>query len=209
MLTLFSGIGGTTCDGLSRRDFLQAGTLALGSLSLPWLLGTRAEAATGDAKYVRDKAVVLVFLAGGASHIETFNPNMDAPAPACSVTGEVKTTLPGVTLGGTFPLLARHAKEMAIVRSFRHPVGAHAQAISHVLTGGTDTRGTFKEGFGMGAMYARLRGANHPRTGLPTYTLLTAPHKDPQYNRELQRVVVGSRPGPLGATFAPFIPAGK
>jgi hypothetical protein len=44
---------------------------------------------------------------------------------------------------------------------------------------------------------------------LPTYSLLTAPHKDSQYSRELQRVVVGSRAGSLGATYEPFVPAGK
>ena len=79
--------------------------------------------------------------------------------------------------------------KMAIVRSFRHPVGNHEQAISHVLTGGTDPNGQARTGFSMGSMYARLRGANHPRTGLPTYALLTDPHKDPQYSREMQRVV--------------------
>jgi hypothetical protein len=215
MLTLYGDNASTTCDGQTRRSFLQAGMLSLGSLSLPWLLRTRALAAGKEPAFVRDRAVVLVFLAGGASHIETFNPNMDGPEPARSVTGEVKTTLAGVTLGGTFPQLARQAKNMAIVRSFRHPVGAHAQAISHVLTGGTDLTGQGQAGFSMGAMYARLRGANHAGTGMPTYHLLTAPHSDPQYSRELQRVVVGSRPGPLGAGYAPFTfaqekpPAGK
>jgi hypothetical protein len=120
----------------------------------------------------------------------------------------VQTTLPGVTFGGTFPLLARHAHRLAIVRSFRHPVGNHEQAISHVLTGGTDVTGQAQEGFSMGSMYARLRGANHPVTGLPTYALLTGPHKDPQYAKELPRVVIGSRPGPLGAAYAPFSPDG-
>src|SRR5205823_13208819 len=124
---------------------------------------------------VRDKAVVLVFLAGGASHIETFNPNMGGPEPARSVTGEVRTTLPGVTLGGTFPRLAQHIDKMAIVRSFRHPVGNHEQAISHVLTGGTDPNGQAQVGFSIGSMYSRLRGTNHPETGMPTYALLTAP----------------------------------
>src|SRR5262249_43907914 len=160
---------------------------------LPWLLEHKARAATTGADYVRDKAVVLLFLAGGASHIETFNPNMDAPAPYRSVTGEVQTALPGVTLGGTFPNLARHVRDMAIVRSFRHPIGNHEQAISHVLTGGTDPNGQAAVGFGMGALYSRLRGTNPPDTGMPTYALLTAPHADPQYSRELTRVVVGSR----------------
>src|SRR5262245_39201995 len=118
MLTLFSGNRRRNCDGLSRRDFIQAGMLGLGGLSLPWLLRNRAHAAANGPDYVRDKAVVMVFLGGGASHIETFNPNMDAPDPYRSVTGEVQTTLPGVTLGGTFPELAKHARKMAIVRSF-------------------------------------------------------------------------------------------
>lgn len=125
MLTLHAGPRSRDCAGVSRRDFLRAGFLGLGGLTLPWLLRTRAEAAALQADFVRDKAVVLVFLAGGASHIETFNPNMDAPEPCRSITGAVKTTLPGVTLGGTFPGLAKHAKKMAIVRSFKHRVGSH------------------------------------------------------------------------------------
>src|SRR5688572_16547721 len=128
MLTLSTGATARTCDGATRRDFVQAGLLGLGGLSLPWLLEARARAAaTADAPFVRDKAVILVFLAGGASHIETFNPNMDGPEASRSVTGEVKTALPGVTFGGTFPLLAARAKRMAVVKSFRHPVGNHEQ----------------------------------------------------------------------------------
>ena len=60
----------------------------------------------------------------------------------------------------------------------------------------------------MGAMYTRLRGTNHTETGMPTYALLTHPHSDPQYSRELQRVVSGSRGGTLGPTFNPFNPSG-
>jgi hypothetical protein len=173
------------------------------------LLEARARAASIEPNWVKDRAVVVVFLGGGASHIETFNPNMDGPEQARSVTGEVKTTLPGVTFGGTFPELAKLAKHAVIVRSFKHPVGNHEQAINHVLTGGTDESGQAKDGQSIGSVYARVRGANHPKTGLPTYALLTDPHKDPQYSREMNRVVVGSRSGPLGAAFEPFVPAGK
>jgi uncharacterized protein (DUF1501 family) len=207
MLTLASN-GRRDCQGQTRRDFLRAGALGLGGLTLPWLLGHKAHAATTGTDYVRDKSVVLIFLAGGASQIETFNPNMDAPAPYHSVTGEVQTTLPGVTFGGTFPALARHAHHMAVVRSFRHPIGNHEQAINHVLTGGTDTNGQGQLGFSMGALATRLRGTNHPTTGMPTYVLLTAPHADPQYSREMNRVTGASRPGPLGATYGPFNPSG-
>jgi hypothetical protein len=209
MLTLTTTSAARDCAGHTRRDSLRAGSLALGGLSLPWLLDARARAAAaGEPGYVRDRSVVMVFLGGGASHIETFNPNMDGPEQSRSITGEVKTTLPGVTFGGTFPELAKLAKHAVVVKCFRHPIGNHEQAISHVLTGGTDPNGQAKEGHSIGSMFARIRGTNHPRTGLPTYALLTDPHKDPQYSREMNRVVVGSRPGPLGATCEPFVPTG-
>src|SRR5262245_34870053 len=141
MLTLLHSRGRRDCEGHTRRDFLKAGFLGLGGLSLPWLLHNKAHASTTAQDYVRDKAVILIFCGGGISHIESFNPNMGAPEPFRSVTGEVQTTLPGVTFGGNFPLLAQYAHHAAIVRSHRHPVGNHEQAINHVLTGGTDPNG--------------------------------------------------------------------
>lgn len=207
MLTVHSDQGGRDCSGLIRRDFLKAGVLGLGGLTLPWLLEQRANASgTG---FVRNKSVVFLFLSGGASHIETFNPNMDAPLPYCSVTGDVQTTIPGVNFGGTFPLLSRHADKMAVVRSFRHPIGGHVQAIVHVLTGGSDPNGQGMQGYGMGAVYSRLRGANHSVTGMPTNTLLVSDEVDPQYRNERGRVERGSRPNALGSSFAPFNPAGR
>jgi uncharacterized protein (DUF1501 family) len=199
------------CAGQTRREFVRAGSLGLGGLTLPWLLQARAQAAAPEKtrEFVRDRAVVLLFLAGGASHIETFNPNMDAPDPYRSLTGEVATPVPGITLGGTFPLLSRQAGKLLLVRSFHHPINDHVRAISHVLTGGTDVSGMAKQGCGMGAAFARLRGANDPGTGLPTYAVLTSPHKDGQYSNELGRVVLGSRGGILGAASNPFIPGGS
>lgn len=194
------------CDGVLRRDFLKAGVLGIGGLTLPWLLEQKARGS--EAGYVRDKSVVLIYLGGGASHIETFNPNMAAPAPYSSITGAVKTNVSGIDIGGTFPRLAEHAHNMAIVRSFRHAVGNHDQAMCHVLSGGTDPNGQQVQGFSLGSMYARIRGTNHPVSGLPTYALLTHNHADGQYNREMNRVMVGSRAGSLGTTYAPFNPSG-
>src|SRR5437868_6604176 len=158
--------------------------------------------------YVRDRSIVLLFLGGGASHIETFNPNLDAPAPYSSVTGEVKTAIPGLTLGGTFPLLARHADKLAVVRSFVHNNSNHPKAIIHMLTGGTDPTGDGKIGQSMGSVYARIRGANHEANGLPTYCLVSSPEIDDQYVRERERVAAGSHPGELGLAYGPFDPAG-
>ena len=217
MLPLRSEHFRSCCNGSSRRDFLQAGSLALGGLTLPWLFEQQAALAetaavansSGRSSFVRDKSIVLLFLSGGASHIETFNPNMDAPAPYSSMTGEVKTSLPGVTFGGTFPQLARHAHEMAVVRSLQHPITGHVEAIVHMLTGGTDPVGKRKAGFSMGSVCSRLAGANHPRTGMPSFTLLNTDEVDPQYRNERQRVEDGSEPNSLGAAYKPFNPSGK
>ena len=189
--------------GATRRDFLRIGTFGLGGLALPRLLAAR------DGGFLRDRSVVLLFLSGGASHIETFDPKMDGPSEIRSMTGEVPTSLPGVTFGGTFPRLARLAHRMAVVRSFQHPVGDHEKAIVHVLTGGTDPSGQGKEGQSIGSVYARLRGANHPEKGTPTYGLLTDEEVDPQYRNERDRVRRGSQPGMLGAAAMPFDPGGK
>ena len=204
MLTVCTGIGSRHCDGWSRRDFLRVGALSLGSLTLPQLLALRASGASRDLPYVRDKSVVMLYLSGGASHIETFDPKMTAPAGTRSVTGETSTTLPGVTYGGTFPGLAAQADRMAVVRSFAHRVGSHEQAHVHVLSGGTDPEGKQARGFSMGSCYTRLRGANHPDSGLPTYTLLTEEEIDGQYRSERNRIRNGSWPGTLGQSYAPF-----
>ena len=62
MLTLLNSRGRRDCEGHTRRDFLKAGALGLGGLTLPWLLRNQAHAATTGGNYVRDKAVILVFL---------------------------------------------------------------------------------------------------------------------------------------------------
>src|SRR5262249_12853758 len=148
-------------SGLSRRDFVRAGVLGLGGLTLSQLLAAKAAARVVGKSYFRDRSIVLLFCGGGASHIETVNPNLAAPEPHRPVTGEVKPTVPGLTLGANFPLLAKHANNLAVVRSFAHTNSNHPKAIIHMLTGGTDPTGDGKVGQSMGSVYARLRGANH------------------------------------------------
>src|SRR5262245_48792335 len=92
--------------GSSRRDFLRIGSLGLGGLTLANLLQTRALGEKAGARPVTGKSVIFLFLHGGPSQTETFDPKMDAPAGVRSVTGEVSTALSGVTFGGTFPRLA-------------------------------------------------------------------------------------------------------
>src|SRR5689334_7780382 len=107
----------STCDGGSRRDFLKVGALGLGGLMLPDLLRARAAAATAG-RPTRNTSVVWLWLGGGPSHIETFDPKMSAPAEFRSTVGAFPTSLPGVEFGGVFPKLAGMADLLAVVRSF-------------------------------------------------------------------------------------------
>src|SRR6266849_1012524 len=92
----------------NRRAFLRISSLALGGLSLSHLLGARAHA-TEVRRPVTDKSVIFLFLHGGPTQIETFDPKMTAPVEFRSTTGQVATRIPGITFGGTFPKLGQLA----------------------------------------------------------------------------------------------------
>ncbi len=79
MLTLNAARVFRNCDGATRRDFLTVGTLGLGAMALPELLAARA-AAPKAGRPTKDTSVIWLWLAGGAPHIETFDPKMDDPA---------------------------------------------------------------------------------------------------------------------------------
>src|SRR3954452_8742527 len=98
-----------------RRAFLRAGAVSLGGLSLPGLL---AHAAAEPKRLLSGRSVIFLFLHGGPSQFETFDPKMSAPADIRSTTGEIATSIPGVTFGSSFPNLARLADRLTIVRSF-------------------------------------------------------------------------------------------
>jgi hypothetical protein len=123
---------------------------------------------------------------------------MTAPAEYRSVTGELKTSLPGVTLGGTFPKMAQVADKMAFVRSFAHTNSGHGGGTHYVMTG-YDNRQADNGGLAtrpsMGSIVARVRGANNRDTGIPTYVRLGGISFD--------------GPAFLGAAYAPFNPNGE
>jgi uncharacterized protein (DUF1501 family) len=160
-----------TCEGASRREFLRIGALGLGGLTLPNMLGVAGE--IGGA--VRDKAVVMLNLQGGPSQVETFDPKMSAPREYRAMFGEVKTSLPGVTFGSHFPMLAKLAHKMAVVRSYRHGIGSHGPAALHVAAGGNPT------GACMASLYARVAGITNPKTGLPNNSILIPAAISPDY----------------------------
>lgn len=197
---------------LWRRDFLQLGALGATGLTLSTLLRNQA-AAAGPAGFVKDKSVIFLFLAGGPSQYETFDPKLTAPSQVRGVTGEVATRLPGVTFAGVLPKLAERADKLSIVRSFKPEGGAsHETETIRMLTGGKveprDNKMT-GEGGSIGSLHARIRGMNHPVTGTPTYAYLQSPEIDEFYiNFFLGCAQLGSGPGGLGPAYAPFAPSG-
>jgi hypothetical protein len=203
VLTLSDPVPKHDCQGYSRRDFLRIGTLGAGGLSLADLLHTRAIAAEGTS-VLKDRSVVLLFLHGGPPHIEFFDPKMTAPTEIRCVTGEVQTKLAGITFGATFPRLAALADKIAVVRSYGSGNSAHTYG--SVVSGGDP------HGPAMSSIYARVRGNNHPETGLPTNVLvLPEAVKDGlkfESNFETGALPTVTQSGDLGATYTAFNPSG-
>ncbi|MAG93233.1 MAG: hypothetical protein CMJ48_05735, partial [Planctomycetaceae bacterium] len=128
MLTI---CGNPRSRSTTRREFLRVGTSGFGGLTLAGLLASRAKGQTSTT--ATGRSVVVLNLQGGPSQFETFDPKMTAPAGIRSITGEVQTSLAGVTFGGSLPQLARLADRIAVVRSYRHGISSHGPAAMHVM----------------------------------------------------------------------------
>jgi hypothetical protein len=181
---------------LNRRAFLRIGSLALGGLSLPGLLAARAATSRS---LLTDRSVIFLFLHGGPSQTETFDPKMTAPSGIRSATGEVATKLPGVTFGGTFPRLAALAHRVTVVRSFVPGDANHD--IKPVVA-----RDTF--GANLGSVYARVAGSNRPGTGMTTNVALFPRAVDSEAQPATMNFGKFGSTGPFGGACAPFDPAG-
>jgi hypothetical protein len=205
MLTIADTRHARHCQGFSRRDFLRIGGLGLlGGLTLPDLLRVRAAAAPSGSALHKDRAVVLLFLQGGPSHIEFFDPKMSAPEDVRSMTGEVKTDLPGITFGGTFTKLAGLTDKIAVVRSYASMNGDHSYL--SVTGGGNPLKAA------MGALYSRVVGTTHPQTGIPTNCLVLPEAVESglklKGNFETGALPTLTSPGELGPSYGAFDPSG-
>ncbi len=188
----------TICDQsapLGRRGFLRIGSLGLGGLALPHLLAGRAAAAPRP-KLVKDLSVIFLFLHGGPSQTETFDPKMTAPPGIRSVNGEIATPLPGITFGSTFERLAPLASKFAVVRSFKTGDGNHD--IKPVVS-------RYSSGASLGAIYARVAGTN-VSSGMPASTALYPPAVDPTTKPTTTNFGRFGDTGALGSAYSPFVP---
>ncbi|MDA1231598.1 MAG: DUF1501 domain-containing protein [Planctomycetota bacterium] len=197
MIDFHYGPNHRNCEGTSRRNFLRVGGLGLGGLSLANMLQGRASAATRGVSG-SDKSVIWLWLGGGPTQIETFDPKMTAPSEYRSVTGEVTTVIPGVTLGGNFERVGQVADKMAFVRSFAHTNSGHSGGTHYVMTG-YDNRladnGAVPDRPFPGSIVSRVRGTNNANTGIPTYVRLGGIYAD--------------GPAFLGTAYGPFDPGGE
>jgi len=203
MLTISDSKLARNCQGFTRRDFLRVGGLSVGGLTLADLLRVRADAAMlGEA--VHDRSVVFLFLQGGPSHIESFDPKMTAPSEIRAIFGEIPTKHPGITFGSHFPKMAAMADKISIVRSYGSGNAGHSY--QKVASGDNATKAT------MGALYSRVVGTNNARNGMPTNVLILPEAINPQLklanNFETGALPTLTHPGDLGSTYAAFNPQG-
>jgi hypothetical protein len=156
------------CDGLTRRSFLQAGTLGALGLSLPDLFRARAQGSTRTSG-TRDTAVILIWLDGGPTHMDTYDLKTSAPAEYRGPLRGTRTNVPGLDICELMPRQARVMDRLAVVRSLYHTTGDHFAGAHWMLTGyhGSTAANLTPMYPSAGSISARLRGAN--RRGMPAY----------------------------------------
>lgn len=153
-------------DGLlRRRDLLKIGAVGLAATASPELIGGRAAAASSRMEATA-KSVILLFMSGGVTHIDSFDPKPDAPQEIRGTLGAISTTVPGIQFCETLPHLAGCAEHLAVVRTFAHDSNDHFIGQAHCLSGRRVTaQQTFSEP-NIGSIVSKLHG---PRHGMPGY----------------------------------------
>lgn len=158
----------------SRRSFLKIGALGMGSLTLPDLLRLRAvEGAAG--RETSDTAVILLWLDGGPTQFETYDPKPEAPVEYRGPRGAIRTNVSGIHFGDLLPRHAQIADKLAIIRSVAHRESGHGSAVKNLNTGYLHPPGTNEGTFlypGVGAITAKIR--EEQRRGLPHYVCVPA-----------------------------------
>ncbi|MFM8274830.1 MAG: DUF1501 domain-containing protein [Gemmata sp.] len=173
---------------LNRRSLLKVGALAAGGLTLPGLL--KARAAGGSA--ANRKSVILVWLAGGPSHIDMYDLKPNAPAEVRGEFKPIPTSVSGVQIGEHLPEQAKIMDKFSVVRSAYHTNAGHGMGSQWMQTGYQATIEVNDNIFpSTGAVVAKLKGANEP--GLPAYV-------------NLPRKVSFGNAAYLGASYNPFSP---
>ena len=173
----------------SRRSFLKAGVLGTAGLGLADLLRHEARA-SAPAPGGRKPSAIILWMRGGPSHFETWDPKPDAPAEYRGEFGTVGTSVPGVRLCDLLPLSAKCMDKWSIVRSLHHEDAGHSTGDQICFTG-YPAAGSGEENVhpSCGSVVARQLGHENPR--LPAYVMIP-------------RMVPGTGPAYLGVACKPF-----
>lgn len=189
-----------TCSGpasatafprISRREILRAGLTGFASLSLAQLLQLRAAGAATKS----DTAIILVWLRGGASHLETFDPKPDASSDFRGPYDPIATNVPGIFISELLPRLSQLANRYSLLRSVAHTGGGHPAGSLQVLGGDPDAQDKpvpVLPDWMTIASYVR----RDPARAIPTYVAV-----NPVDNYD-NFVIAG--PAYLGPAFEPF-----
>ncbi len=181
---------------LNRRDLLHAGGVAVGASAL-------SQFSTGDSRpplSQKARSVIFLWLAGGVTHHESFDPKPDAPEEIRGSLTTIQTTLPGVRFTEVMPQMARQTDKIALVRTFAAGTDDHFQAQARALSGRMVNLQQIDTEPNVGAVVSKLRG---PRAGFPGYIAVpgtTRPGPPPK------NLFVG---GWLGRQYGPFMTGGK
>ena len=183
-----------TCDGLTRRDFLQVGALGALGLTLPQLL--QLEARAGEGKESDGKSVIMIFNLGAPSQLDTFDMKPGAPREIRGPFRPISTNVPGIQISELFPRHAKLADKFSLVRSCYHTAAAvhdtghQMMQTGRLFTGGIETPHA-------GCALAYLRGR---RTELPAHVVL--PRAMGPTGGNLPH---GQEAGFLGKAYDPFV----
>ena len=161
------------CPGVSRRDFVRAGALGAFGLTIPGLFAGHARAAAAP----RAKSVLLVFLGGGLSHLDTFDVKPDAPQEVRGKYGTIPTNVTGLQFCELLPKMARTMDKVCLVRSQCHGNEQHQAATNWVLSGRSAS--SFGEHPSIGAVVAHRSGS---AGSLPPYVAIP---RNPSFTWEL------------------------
>ncbi len=172
MLQLTNGRTSSNCQGSTRRTALKVGVLSCLGMSMGDLL--RLQAAGSASR--NNKSVILMWLDGGPSQLETYDPKPDAPAEYRGPFGAISTNVPGIQLCETLPGHAKYADRMAFIRSLHHDNGDHFAAAHWMLTGrfGSTTANKAPMFPSVGSYVSRVKGPNVQ--GMPAFVGVPAAH---------------------------------
>jgi len=159
------------CDGMSRRSFVQLGMAGFASLGLADLARAR-EVSQAIGTPQRKTSVILIWLDGGPSHLDTFDMKPDAPAEYRGIWQPKKTKVPGIEVSEFLPEIAKQADKFALLRSLYHDNGDHFTAAHLFLTGRDGPNGSSQDGHNpsLAAVAAKLAGSR--TAGMPPYVAI-------------------------------------